>query len=422
MRKWSVLALAVLLALGAEVVFAGGAQEAKKEEAVTITVVADENDLFAWFQEISNTMFTPKTGINVVVEFVPEYKTKKYVILQGGDTKYDVYKHDAFEVAAFVNNDWLVPLDQYMDRQFRDTQLPGLLDLNRTMGGKLWGTSYMNSGEYMYYNAMMLQKLGLKDPPRTWDEFYDVCRKAKAAGIVRYPFAEVWPDHITWERMLQNFGSRLFDEKGNAVFKTKEASAALNFMKKLQDEGLAVYVTGSCDKVRQVMSAGDAMFSVNWDYQTVLLEDPNESKVVGQTRIMPIPGPTGPGGSIIMDEGMGISKFGDPKKREAAAQWLKFIASFEVQKAMALKYGWFPTAKDVYDDPEFLNYKPDLQVKTALEQIQKDFGPQMTQVKYMEFREIVLEELAAHLNGSKSADQTLGDMVSRYDKIKVVLK
>jgi multiple sugar transport system substrate-binding protein len=404
------------------VAFAGGAKEVQKEEAPTITVVADENDLFAWFQEISNTMFTPKTGIKVVVEFVPEYRAKKYVILQGGDTKYDVYKHDSFEVAAFVNNDWLVPLDKYLDKKFLDTQLPGLLEMNRTMGGKLWGTAYMNSGEYMYYNTVMLQKLGLKDPPKTWDEFYDVCKKAKAAGIVRYPFAEAWPDHITWERMLQNFGSRLFDAKGNAVFKTKEAVAALNFMKKLQDEGLVIYSTGSIDKVRKVMSAGDAMFSVNWDYQTVLLEDPNESKVVGQTKIMPIPGPTGPGGSIIMDEGMGISKFGDPKKREAAVQWLKFIASPEVQKAMALKFGWFPTAKDVYDDSEFLNYKPDLQVKTALAQIQKDFGPQMTQVKYMEFRDIVLEEVAAHLNGSKSAEQTLSDMISRYDKIKVVLK
>jgi len=422
MKKLTIVISLVLSVCFCFSTFAGGKQEAATaEKGATVTVVADENDLFAWFQEISNTIFTPRTGIKVVVEFVPEYKAKKYVILQAGETKYDVYKLDAFEVAAFVNNDWLIPLDSYLDKKFLDTQLPGLLDMNRKMGGKLWGTSYMNSGEYMYVNTAMLSKLGMSEP-KTWNEFYEVCKKAKQAGIVEYPFAEVWPDHITWERMFQNFGSRLFDVKGNAVFNTKESVNALTFMKKLYDEKLATYVTGSCDKVRQIMSNGDAMFSVNWDYQTVLLEDPKESRVVGQTKIMMMPGVNGPGGSIIMDEGLGISKFGAPKNRKAAVEWLKFIASVEVQKTMALKYGWFPTAKEVYNDPEFLSYKPDLQVKTVEKQIAADFGPQMTQIKYMEFRDIVLEEVAAHLNGTQTAEQTLANMVSRYDKIKVLLK
>jgi len=402
-------------------VFAGGKQEAE-EEALTITVVADQNDLFAWFQEVSNTIFTPRTGINVIVEFVPEYRAKKYVILQAGETRYDVYKHDSFEVPAFVNNDWLVPLDDYLDQAFLDSQLPGLLELNRTLAGNLWGTSYMNSGQYFYYNTVMYDKLGMKEPPATWDEFYSVCKKAKQADVIEFPFTEMWPDHITWERICQNFGSPLFDEKGNAVFRTKDSIDALNYMKKLNDEKLVTYCTASCDKVRKIMSAGDAMFSANWDYQTVLLEDPNESTVVGQTKIMVSPGRTGPGGSIIMDEGLGISKFGDPKKREAAVEWLKFIASEEIQKQMALKFGWFPTAKAVYDDPDFLNYTPDLQVKTALKQIELDFGPQMTQIKYMEFRDIVLEELTEHVTGRKSADQTLADMIVRYDKIKELLK
>jgi multiple sugar transport system substrate-binding protein len=423
MRKLTMGAAVALSLFVCFSAFAGGKQEPAAEvKGPTITVVADENDLFAWFQEISNSTFTPRTGINVVVEFVPEYRAKKYVILQAGETKYDVYKLDSFEVPAFVNNDWLVPLDSYLDKAFLDSQLPGLLDMNRKMGGKLWGTSYMNSGEYMYVNTAMMSKLGLTDPPKTWDEFYQVCKKAKQAGVLEYPFAEMWPDQITWERMLQNFGSRLFDDKGNAVFNTKEAVAAVNFMKKLNDEKLVTYCTGSCDKVRQIMSNADAMFSVNWDYQTVLLEDPTESRVVGQTKIMMMPGVKGPDGSIIMDEGLGLSRFGAEANRKPAVEWLKFIASPEVQKQMALKFGWFPTAKVVYDDSEFLNYKPDLQVKTVEKQIAADFGPQMTQIKYMEFRDIVIEELAKNLTGAQTAEQTLASMIARYDKIKVLLK
>ncbi|MGA2974659.1 MAG: extracellular solute-binding protein [Spirochaetia bacterium] len=423
MKRLIVLVSLILMVFLCMPAFAGGKQEAATgEKGVTITVAADENDLYAWFQDISNTIYTPQTGVKVVIEFVPEYRTKKYVILQAGETKYDIYKLDSFEVPAFVNNGWLVPVDSYMDAKFLDSQLPGLLDINRKMGGQLWGTSYMNSGEYMYVNTVMLSKLGMTDPPKTWNEFYDVCKKAKQAGILVHPYADMWPDHITWERMLQSFGAHLFDAKGNATFNTKESVDALNYMKKLYDEDLVTYETGSIDKIRTIISNGDAMFNVNWDYQTVLLEDPKESKVVGQTKIMMMPGLNGPGASIIMDEGLGISKFGPEKNRKAAADWLKWIASPEIQKKMAMKFGWFPTAKSVYDDPEFLSYKPDLQVKMVQKQISADFGPQMTQVKYMEFRDIVLEELAANLSGTQTAEQTLANMVSRYDKIKVLLK
>jgi multiple sugar transport system substrate-binding protein len=331
--------------------FAGGKSEASAGLAgSTVNVATNNSEVYAWFQEVSSKVFTPKTGIKVVYNWIPEYRSKKYVMLQAGETSYDVYKLDAFEVPAFVSNNWLVQLDSYVAKDYLDSQLPGLLAMNRTLGGKLWGTSYMDSGEYWYYNAAMLQKLGKNAPPKTWDELYADLKAAKSAGIVQSPFAEMWPDDITFERVMANFGVQLFDAHGNATFNTPTAVKVLDFMKKLQDEGLATYYRDDIDQVRKAMSAGDALFSVNWDYQTLLIEDPKESKVVGQTKLMMSPGPDAPGKSIIMDEGLGLSSFAPEKNRKAAVQWMEWLGSPEVQKMMILKYGWFTTAKSPYNE------------------------------------------------------------------------
>ena len=57
-----------------------------------------------------------------------------------------------------------------------------------TKAGKVYGAAISSWGGGILYNKDLLAKVGFSAPPKTWDDFIDLCLKLKAAGIT--PFYE----------------------------------------------------------------------------------------------------------------------------------------------------------------------------------------------------------------------------------------
>lgn len=73
----------------------------------------------------------------------------------------------------------------------------------------------------------------------------------------------------------------------------------------------------------------------------------------------PLPGfSRGKGASTLGGWHIVVSKFSDKKKE--SAEFVKFLTSAEIQKAMAMKLGWNPGRADIYDDEELLQANPAL--------------------------------------------------------------
>ncbi len=67
------------------------------------------------------------------------------------------------------------------DARWRDTFLPGSLDTWR-IDGRVYGLPFSYACWTIFYNRAMFRQHGWTEP-RTWDEFFELCDRIKAAGI-----------------------------------------------------------------------------------------------------------------------------------------------------------------------------------------------------------------------------------------------
>ncbi len=97
------------------------------------------------------------------------------------------------------------------------------------------------SMEVMYVNTSLLKELGFDGPPATWDDFYNVCKAAKEQKDM--PCYAINPSASTFSAWVWTRGGSIISEDGKEVlFNGKEGLAALEFLKKLVDEGLAYQI------------------------------------------------------------------------------------------------------------------------------------------------------------------------------------
>lgn len=67
------------------------------------------------------------------------------------------------------------------DGRWRDSFLPGVLD-TWTLDGRTYGIPLEQSCWTLFYNRKLFREHGW-EPPRTWDDFFALCERIKAAGV-----------------------------------------------------------------------------------------------------------------------------------------------------------------------------------------------------------------------------------------------
>ena len=142
--------------------------------------------------------------------------------MASGGSAYDVVEFDNGNVAAWLGAGWVEPLDSYMPRGFTSGMIPGLVDLFTGADGKLYGIVWNNDTRFFFYNADMLKKAGIAQPPRTWDELVSQSKTLMSKGIAKFGLAGFWK--AEWALMndfhffIYTYGGQIVDRKGNLLF------------------------------------------------------------------------------------------------------------------------------------------------------------------------------------------------------------
>jgi raffinose/stachyose/melibiose transport system substrate-binding protein len=135
--------------------------------------------------------FEKETGIKVEVVFNGrENQTKLRTALAAG-TKVDLMDQDAYQVAGgLVAEKMGYAVDEWLDedawgesgRPFRDIFYPGLLEQYQ-LEGKTYLIPHTLITPAFWYDKRDFRAAGVEEPPKTWDEFLDVCEKINATGV-----------------------------------------------------------------------------------------------------------------------------------------------------------------------------------------------------------------------------------------------
>lgn len=329
------------------------------------------------------------------------------------------YVHDVIYNCGWVPEfaDYLVDFVKDLPKELID-DLPPSSFSTVTWEGKRLGVVFTLSLLTLFYNKEHLEKAGIKEPPKNWDELKGMAKQLTGGGQYGWVLNYGAPEGIGgvasyWMCFLQQAGGKMYDANGVPAFNNEAGVDSLQVMIDLMestDPGSISYV--GINDATNVFSSGQASMMMNWPFMWVPANDPATSKVVGKVGSALLP--AGPAGTASIDgtDAYTIARLSpNPDK---ARQLIEFYLDKEVQKRQVLDTGWLPIRLSVLNDPEVQAAAPNAAV--VLEQAKNPYDSFITP-DYNAVTTAIGVEIQKALAGSQSAAETIKNASEQVTEI-----
>lgn len=356
----------------------------------------------------------PDIEVNFTFVKYDELHDKIVTSAAASTATYDVILLDLIWTAEFGHKGYVIPLDDKITQDIRDDIAPAIFDAF-AYKGKTWAFPFLANFQCFFYNIDQLKQAGFDGPPATLEEWYDQMVALKEQGIVTYPYIDSWnqKEGLTCDyvRTTAQFGGDLFDEDGNPVMDQGAGLEALQFMRKLVDEGLADPASMTTDEpgAMNAFVSGASTFNTNWTFVRGNMLDPDVSSIVESARtglIPPAEGVSAPAGSVSGFQGLAI--MANSQHQDAAWKWIQFATSPEVQGQHLESE--FPVWTSVQNSAEEKRINPDAGFyATNLANVHH--RPKVH--NYPQVSTIIMEDVHKCLLGEMTPEEATADMVTR---------
>lgn len=282
--------------------------------------------------------------------------------LASGDTSVDVMGLDVTYISEFGSAGWLADLTDLVDPSVTEGMLTGPVE-GATIDGKLVAMPWFTNSSVLFYRSDVLEELGA-EVPTTWEGWMELADKAVGINGVEYgaDFQAAQSDALVcnWVEYVWSNGGDILDKDGNPVVNSENNIEATEIMKKLVDEYAPEGVTTYAEtESEQVFKEGKCLFIRDWSGFWSSGQDEG-SKVTGKIAATKLPvGPSGTESHTCLGGlDLVINNNIDDQHKEAAADFISYMASPETQKEMTLISSQPPVVESVYTDAEILEAIP----------------------------------------------------------------
>jgi arabinogalactan oligomer/maltooligosaccharide transport system substrate-binding protein len=233
------------------------------------------------------------------------------------------------------------PIDFYVDDAIRGRFIPTTLEA-MTYRGSLWGLPLNYKEIALVYNKKLVQQL-----PRTSAELVATGKKLtdKAAG--KFGLAYAYNDFYYHAALMNGFGGRVFDAKGQPTMDAPENVKAAELLQKWIAEGF-VPAEPSSALITSLFNEGKAamVFSGPW-----FLGEVSAGIDVG---VATLPDLAEVGGKPMRPwmtvEGVYLAA--PSQQKDAAFDFVRYVTELDAARVMALEGRQLPAVKKVYEDPK----------------------------------------------------------------------
>ena len=315
--------------------------------------------------------------------------------------------------------------------------LPGLDEIKANMydvnvhnmslpDGSLGGMPYYTGFNSFVCNQNHLDAAGI-EPPATWDELLDQCRKLKTDGISDYPYISAWTRQwptLSWSLFAAWYseGAKVFDENFDPAF-DENFRKILEVHRTLYDEGLVVpdIMTLQGEAVPN-FATGQHTYMIVHEYDQKVFNTPELSQIAGACRNAIMPGKTRSTFIWTAVYQMGAN----PVDELRAWDLMQFFGgkakdgNYHVATRWALDFGLGTPHKEVIESPEvqaaFSQWK-DLEVATQ----QLETATTRDVAKTMWFPEwdwYMMGEMQDYIRGEQSTDEVIDKLHAKAVELK----
>jgi multiple sugar transport system substrate-binding protein len=340
--------------LGATLLGAALSSPAHAETKINALFMAQAAYSEADVRAMTEAFTKANPDVTVNLEFVPyEGLHDKTVLAQGSGGGYDVVLFDVIWPAEYATNKVLVDVTDKITPEMTSGVLPGAWTTVE-YDGKRYGMPWILDTKYLFYNKEILEKAGIKNPPKTWAELAEQAKTIKDKGLLATPIAWSWSQAeaaiCDYTTLVSAYGGS-FLKDGKPVFATGGGLDALNYMVDSYKSGLTNPNSKEFleEDVRRVFQNGEAAFALNWTYMYNMANDPKDSKVAGKVGVVPAPGVEGKSTVSAVNGSMGLGITSTSKHPDEAWKYITFMTSQATQNQYAKLS--LPIWSSSYDDP-----------------------------------------------------------------------
>jgi multiple sugar transport system substrate-binding protein len=286
--------------------------------------------------------------IEVLPEAADQQREQQALVLQAGDSSFDVLGVDVIWTGEYSENGWVESLED-VRAEIEDVTLPGPFE-SATWGGELWAAPYNSNAGFLYYRTDLVDT-----PPTTWEEMCQVGEEiGQQEGIGGFigQGARYEGFVVNWLEYYWSNGGELFNEDETQVtFDVDRATEVTEFMNQALGTCYAPgFNTAQEEEARNEFQGGNAVFMRNWPYAYALIEQDEGSPANGNFDIAPLPTFTGEG-TISALGGFNNAVSAYSNNTEAATDFVVWASTNEeVQRMLATEATLPPTMATVYDD------------------------------------------------------------------------
>ncbi len=384
------------------------ADQAKQYSGVQITYYGEASGIGLELSTALEQKFTEATGIQIRHVPNPQSATEYYSTLQrffqGQSADVDAMMIDVIWPGAFAQH--LADLGPALGQDAQQ-HYPGIVE-NNTVDGKLVGIPFFGDFGMLYYRTDLLQKYGFNAPPQTWDELEQQARTIMDGEKANDPqfsgfvfqgnaYEGLTCDALEWIASTTGHG---FIENGQPMMNDPQVIEILNRVKgwvgTIAPRGVTTYQE---EEARNAFQGGHAAFMRNWPY-AYALGNAEDSPVRGKFDVAPLPSANGqePVGTV---GGWQLAVSTYSKNQDAAIEFIRYMASPEVQAYRAIIGSFVPTIPMVAESAAVVETNPYLESVGNVQRVtrpSRELGD-----RYNEGSTVVFQGVNQILNGQDAA-------------------
>lgn len=385
----------------------------RQNQALLEEIVApfeEANDIDVVFEIGGNTAEIQRQYLNTV--------------LQSQSDDIDIFLIDVTEPARYAAAGWAAPLNEYFESEdammdYLDDFLPGPVSAN-LIDGTLYALPSYTDAQFLYYRTDLLDKYGF-EPPATWDEMVsqsiEILKGENDPTLqgFNYQGAAIEGANCTFLEPLWSAGGDWQDAQGNITVDSYEGRRALDFLLSTMNVGVTkanIAETGTDDS-RAEFQAGDVVFMLNWGYVWARAQGDEDSQVVGNVGVAPLPSFSGhESATCVGGWQWAINAFSSNKQEAFDA--MRFLTSEDVQRVLAAEDSRIPARTSLYEDPVVLESAPHF---GQFYDVIVNARPRPVTPYYAEVSELIRTTVNAVLARSITIDQALRQMQNGLEDI-----
>ncbi|MET9436362.1 ABC transporter substrate-binding protein [Streptomyces sp. NPDC006551] len=279
-----------------------------------------------------------------------ETRAQMITDLRSGEGRFDLLNIDVAWTSEFAAAGWIAPLER--GRFPLESFLPPVVD-TATYDGRLHAVPYVTNAGMLFYRKDVLDREGQR-PPRTWAELERQARTiAPKYGLGGYAGQFLPYEGLTVnaaEAVYSAGGSILGDEGERVTVDSAAAREGLGFLSRGVRDGWIPReaLTYKEEESRQAFQDGRLLFLRNWPYAYAGASGA-QSRVAGKFGAVPLPGPQGPGASVLGGSNLAVSTHA--RHPESARDLIAYLTSERVQRRVLSEGALPPVRAALYGDP-----------------------------------------------------------------------